>query len=749
MKKSTSMAQNNDDLCSDRDSCYPKRLLREYTSFNAAQLGRIDNFATRRSLHPKKNMMEFWPHYVYAPSMQTTLFVDEELRQFPTAKLLDSSGQTSIEFNTLMRAKVPMMERAILMAAWRASNTVYRFPRHPGLSIMNRPLGKTLPVDALTSMAERCAYFEIPLIHYLGRAERLTMEPEDRLEHLGFFAYYDYAELMKPGSDVVSEFYPALILKVEMDFGSFHPAYQVIHEVMGNDSIIVPLIKGISVDEALQRGARSPYPSSTQDPQLLAARSQVLKTLCQCMFNAIIATTDKSVKLGGDYIGKRAPKIPQNDAERAKLTAQPARIVLVGEVPAENPRGLDPSVIRAIKRPVSVLEQYEWFDMELFKTVTDVRANPEKYGLPAPSDPHCYVSTSAVGGLMKSFIEEDRQAGVDRPYCWPQVQALTALTTWKATKGVYVFDPTLIEELRNSSASEKIPSEVLFRMPEWCVYVACPGTNIMQGVVIHGFYAHLDKPAGDAPWSLCFVLDLDTAKSSPLFISSMVLADVMALRQLRILAHKKGSDIGDPTLCGEMKVCLHPTGIQLTGDSVEDVLSSQLKQNLAAQQHDDFQSEAVRTIAKSALEVVDEANKQKAIDMHKSMVQDLLSMVLYLCTDAPDINVLENPLSVETVPTPTGNAKLLDIHPKLHHVGFKIGAAIRAHHAERQKSSGASSGTSVAPHIRRAHWHTFWQGKRTEPTERRVVIRWLPPISVNADSSEVLVPTAHLSETVG
>ncbi|EMO24671.1 hypothetical protein LEP1GSC170_1243 [Leptospira interrogans serovar Bataviae str. HAI135] len=36
-----------------------------------------------------------------------------------------------------------------------------------------------------------------------------------------------------------------------------------------------------------------------------------------------------------------------------------------------------------------------------------------------------------------------------------------------------------------------------------------------------------------------------------------------------------------------------------------------------------------------------------------------------------------------------------------------------------------------SPHIRRAHWHHFWAGSNEE---RKLILRWLPPIPVNFES---------------
>ncbi|MGO8822093.1 MAG: hypothetical protein ACLQO6_12835 [Desulfomonilaceae bacterium] len=44
--------------------------------------------------------------------------------------------------------------------------------------------------------------------------------------------------------------------------------------------------------------------------------------------------------------------------------------------------------------------------------------------------------------------------------------------------------------------------------------------------------------------------------------------------------------------------------------------------------------------------------------------------------------------------------------------------------AERQSLSGTHA--TPLPHIRRAHWHSFWKGPRTIPVKRYLVVHWFP-----------------------
>lgn len=73
-------------------------------------------------------------------------------------------------------------------------------------------------------------------------------------------------------------------------------------------------------------------------------------------------------------------------------------------------------------------------------------------------------------------------------------------------------------------------------------------------------------------------------------------------------------------------------------------------------------------------------------------------------------------------------------------VGLRIGAAFVLAKKSSSGSGGDGSSSSVRPHIRRAHWHSFWVGQRGEQT---ISLRWLPPILVNVEDIENLPAVIH------
>lgn len=79
-------------------------------------------------------------------------------------------------------------------------------------------------------------------------------------------------------------------------------------------------------------------------------------------------------------------------------------------------------------------------------------------------------------------------------------------------------------------------------------------------------------------------------------------------------------------------------------------------------------------------------------------------------------------------------------------VGYRIGQAIRYHkQAEERKKSGnkhTGTRTKVAAHVRRGHYHHFWQGSRKDGT-RKLILKWVAPIFVNAGNADNMLPTIH------
>lgn len=255
-----------------------------------------------------------------------------------------------------------------------------------------------------------------------------------------------------------------------------------------------------------------------------------------------------------------------------------------------------------------------------------------------------------------------------------EVAQLGGIAAWRATQGIYRVYPTLLEELLGTPIDGDIPGEMLFRLPEWCVYVELP-----NAAPLAGFFAYLEYDAGNGHAELRILLDcLEPRALVPLIVH-------LGLGSIR-------------------------AGIEAA--------------NLFAVENVRDQGNA----AVAALQDIHSRTTPAAL----SLLERLVSVLLYLCADEADV-----PARLVLPPRVVrGKKRALLPTPKhglsVHHCGIRVGAQLdlaRAQYAERAQGSGVA----VQPHIRRAHWHTFWRGPRDG--ERTTVVRWLPPIAVNLDGS--------------
>ncbi|MFI8977131.1 hypothetical protein ACIGO9_29910 [Nocardia asteroides] len=102
-----------------------------------------------------------------------------------------------------------------------------------------------------------------------------------------------------------------------------------------------------------------------------------------------------------------------------------------------------------------------------------------------------------------------------------------------------------------------------------------------------------------------------------------------------------------------------------------------------------------------------------------------LSLLLYLCSDKRDCRAYEPP------PGRKGKKRRPDRRSgTVLDLGFDVGPALQsARRAATEYSGrgGPGTGVTVRAHLRRAHWHTYWTGPRSEPV---ATVRWLHPILV-------------------
>lgn len=261
----------------------------------------------------------------------------------------------------------------------------------------------------------------------------------------------------------------------------------------------------------------------------------------------------------------------------------------------------------------------------------------------------------------------------------PDVAKLGAVGAWRVTQGIYRFDPALYEALIATPLDGELPCDVLYHMPEWCVYIETPGMS-HAGETAHGAFAYMEHDANTGRAELRVLVDTETA--------------------------------------------LLPVILHLGTWSLQEALKKSMQE---AKRQAIFQG-----WTQTASEMPEEI-----IDALSDCVAPVLALLLYLCSQNAEIGdgtrIPRNPAPKQTKRGPRIFAAEKST---TWDVGVRIGAALRkAYHSS--ETTGAQERTSPRPHIRRAHWHGFWTGPKNTPGERKLRLKWMPPIPVNLDDAEL------------
>ena len=250
------------------------------------------------------------------------------------------------------------------------------------------------------------------------------------------------------------------------------------------------------------------------------------------------------------------------------------------------------------------------------------------------------------------------------------IAKLAAIGTWRYTQGVYRFDDDVYKSLIDTDFDREMPIEVLYRLKEWCVYIETPD---FAGA--HGFYASLEH-------------DINTKKD-----------------ELRLLI-----DADD----GLMPIILH------MGDWTVEVA---LEKAFGVSMSNLFMAGSTHTAGEL------KAIQGGLIEWQARVAKHCLSLLLYLCSDEPDINPVGGELPERTKPKKTkkGWQFFPPAKPKIWNVGREIGEQIR----KWKKAPTGAEHASPKAHIRRAHWHGFWTGKRGSHGQK-FIYKWVAPVFVNS-----------------
>lgn len=254
------------------------------------------------------------------------------------------------------------------------------------------------------------------------------------------------------------------------------------------------------------------------------------------------------------------------------------------------------------------------------------------------------------------------------------IAEMAALGTWRYSQGIYKFDASLVEALSCTPLDSLLPVEILRRLPEFCVFIESDGLKL-ETQPITGFFAHLEYDVQTLQEELRFELLLEDGRMAPVIVALQEGTVLECVQRVYEEENAKIRSLGRHELCSSV-----------------------------------IYSEAfVRD------------------------VQKLIALVLYLCSDKPEIDNLRQPGTSPSRPKPKkvqgGLALFPAQRPAVWEVGKRIGQSLRTS-AQSRPSLGGSHASPRA-HVRRGHWHGYWIGPRKG--QRTFILKWLHPMLVNMD----------------
>lgn len=338
--------------------------------------------------------------------------------------------------------------------------------------------------------------------------------------------------------------------------------------------------------------------------------------------------------------------------------------------------------------------------------------------------------------------------------------------TWRVTKHVYELDEVFYEHLVNTDLdpTRPVPSEILTRLPDWCVYVKFPDNRIFRTlesppeksipdddrrgyvakritgdvemtadglardpfyqakVPVRGFFAFIDNWIGIDP-------DSDFVKARRIMFGSDKIADsskclTILVDDGRWYSLHDTDDRTNKTL-GDRMPLFEIISIPLGDWSIQDALLPSV-----CWLHDS-PPDAVST----------DVLISQALDG----IAPFLNALLYICDVNNDIRNQKSGKTIEEyrknkIKRPAG---FLPGNTTTWDVGKRVGSILSngeklIRQAEEAASRLADTDTPSRlipriPHWRRAHWHLYWTGKgRTVPKHN-----WIQPVLVNADIGDV------------
>lgn len=280
---------------------------------------------------------------------------------------------------------------------------------------------------------------------------------------------------------------------------------------------------------------------------------------------------------------------------------------------------------------------------------------------------------------VKCHLEKDGRARL--------ASELTGLYIWRKHKVIYNFDHTLAQELVAQADAiaedDKIPTEILLRPPYPCVYI------------------QTDKPISGNSLPLKFMAWIEEDANSH-------------VREFRVQPFADDMEHTKAFMLELTKPTVY--------DCIYDTVATTSKYHSFAR----FQLNNIR------------------IDESVRAVLRAMQLYLYVCSDQADIrdNLAQKKIYRSRAKGQPIKDKFRELEIK--DVGVMIGETLRraqqevTAHQDNSEPHEPRQGSQKRPHTRRGHWHHYWTGAKSQPEQRKLILKWVHPVLVGGYTDNVI-----------
>lgn len=325
---------------------------------------------------------------------------------------------------------------------------------------------------------------------------------------------------------------------------------------------------------------------------------------------------------------------------------------------------------------------------EIYHAKTPLSKEPVFFPSSMLYEVHPYFAIAHKEGLMKQGVFKDMTD--TQRHLLNLFWGIHLFGAWRNTLSIYKIDDDVIDSVITAPIPAETPVSLFKRLPEWSVYIDLSNSTTRLELVHNDQIAHL----------LGFWATYDY-RGDTLVLNIVPHTDV---KFFSMYSH------------------YHPLTLYIYDDmTIHDVFEHNIH--------------AINQLAQTEGFDVFKMNHQAKADYR--LLSHLLSCLLWLCAEEPEIHHKNEPLPKEKIPSLMARHKKTGVFippsaPKIFELGKRMGAEVRTYkEAISAYDSDKKSGKTVSrkrPHIRRAHWHGYWTGSGQG---REFKLKWIPTTFVN------------------